>query len=726
MEPQRADAAAIKRAALPNANPSEFGMYNGRAIVEEAIRQIKSGSIQPSEITVLRPQTEEKRDLVLVTENSVVDGVDVSGGAVVGGAMNWLAGAELLAIPGIGIVVAAGPLFTALVAASTASGVQQRAVKRKRKSSLHERVSMEREQLEEREQQYALAFKGANDGLWDWNLKTGEIFLSSRWKEMLGFADHEVSNHIDAWFPLVHPEDLDGLKSSLNSHIQESTTQFQYEYRMLNKHGQFQWMLCRGRTVRDETGTAYRMAGAQTDITTRKNMELKLSHDVFHDSLTGLPNRALFMERLKHAVTRVGRREGLNVGVLFIDLDRFKVVNDSLGHSVGDQLLVEFARRVGACLRPGDTLARLGGDEFCVILEDVVNIDDANMVASRIQEQLKQPIKVKDNELFVTASMGIALSTPDYQTWEDLLRDADIAMYRAKTKGQSSLESFETGMHTQAKTLQHLESGLHHAVRSISATKSGLHRAVESKEFLLEYQPIVSLLTGRLTGFEALIRWQHPTRGRVLPNLFVPIAEETDLIVPITYWVLRDACAQMRQWQLRFPKIANLSVNVNLSAKSFSQSDLIPQISKILDETGLSGSSLKIEITERVIMKNAYATAEVLANLKSLGLQLCLDDFGTGYSSLSYLHSFPLDSVKIDRSFISKLSVQENKTKGIMRAIMSLARNLNMAVVAEGVETQEQLSELRGLNCDYAQGYFFSRPVDAVVIEKLIEMRKVW
>ncbi len=585
----------------------------------------------------------------------------------------------------------------------------------------------ERERLlREREQQYALAFKGSNDGLWDWNLITGEIFLSPRWKDMLGFPEHEINNHVDSRFQLVHPEDLNGLKAAIDVHIQERTAQFQHEYRMLNKDGSFQWVLSRGMTVRDDAGAAHRIVGSQMEITARKTMEIKLSHDVFHDSLTGLSNRALFKERLKHAMTRVGRREGMHVGVLFIDLDRFKIVNDSLGHSAGDQLLVEFAHRVAACLRPSDTLARLGGDEFCVILEDILSIDDASAVANRIQEQLKQPIAVKDNNLFVTASMGIALSAPNYHSWEDLLRDADIAMYRAKAKGQSCMEAFKADMHTHAKTKQNLESRLHLAVRSIAATASGLHRAVESEEFQLDYQPIISLRTGRLTGFEALIRWHHPKRGRVMPNLFIPIAEETELIVPITLWVLREACAQMRKWQLRFPKLSALSMNVNLSAKSFSQPDLIPQIAKILKETGLNGSSLEIEITERVIMKSSRATADVLAKFKSLGVQLCLDDFGTGYSSLSYLHSFPLDTVKIDRSFISNLSTQENKTKGIMRAIMTLARNLKMSVVAEGVETPEQLRELRGLNCDYAQGYLFSRPVEVAVIEKLIETTPVW
>ena len=612
------------------------------------------------------------------------------------------------------------------------AGTKKRGVKFKSRSQLHEqacngeRCCEPKRLLREREQQYALAFKGANDGLWDWNLKTGEIFLSSRWKEMLGFAGHEIDNHIDSWLPLVHPADLNGLKLAIVSHIEGNTAQFYYESRMLNKEGKFQWMLSRGMTVRDDAGEAYRMAGSQTDITARKIMELKLSHDVFHDSLTGLPNRALFMERLQHAMIRVGRREGMNIGVLFMDLDRFKIVNDSLGHSAGDQLLIEFARRVAVCLRPGDTLARLGGDEFCVILEEIASVDDANAVANRIQEQLKHPIRVKESDLFVTASMGIALSTPNYHNWEDLLRDADIAMYRAKSKGQAGLESFESGMHTQAITLQNLDSGLHHAVRYIQPTVSGLHHAVASNEFLLNYQPIISLMTGRLTGFEALIRWKHPTRGHVMPNQFIPIAEETELIVPITYWVLREACTQMRAWQLRFPKASSMSVNVNLSARSFSQPNLIPQIASILEETGLKASSLKIEITEGVIMKNSHATADVLAELKSLGLQLCLDDFGTGYSSLSYLHRFPLDTLKVDRSFVGKLSGKDNKTKSITRAIVNLAHNLNMTVVAEGVERTEQLAELRQLKCDFAQGYLFSRPVETEMIEKLIETKPVW
>jgi diguanylate cyclase (GGDEF)-like protein len=478
--------------------------------------------------------------------------------------------------------------------------------------------------------------------------------------------------------------------------------------------------------VRDSDGRPLRIVGTQNDITSRKTVELKLIHDVFHDPLTGLPNRLLLLERLKYALARAQRRQADGIGVLFMDLDRFKVINDSLGHSMGDQLLVELAKRLQRCIRPGDTLARFGGDEFCVLLEDVNGLQGANAVADRIHQKLQQAVVLNGNELFVTVSIGIALGSRDVRDSENLLRDADIAMYRAKSLGRARQEFYQPGMHTQAIRLQSLESGLHRAVRLLGpkpAESTRLTKAFEAGEFVLHYQPIVSLQHRVLAGVEALIRWDHKARGRVSPDDFIPLAEETGLIVPLTFWILREACRQMKDWRSRYPSMANAGVAVNISPNTFSQVSLVPEIAAILKETGLPGSGLKIEVTEAVLIRNSEAMSFVLSQLRALGVQLCLDDFGTGYSSLSYLHRFPLDVLKIDRSFISSLKPQENKSSGIVKTILSLARNLNMAVVAEGVETEQQLAELLALRCDYAQGYLFSKPVEPAEVEKLIGKR---
>ncbi|HEY3319267.1 MAG TPA: EAL domain-containing protein [Planctomycetota bacterium] len=587
------------------------------------------------------------------------------------------------------------------------------------------RIESER-QFRVTEERYALAARAGNEGLWDWNLRTGDIFFSPQWKSMLGFEEHEIGSDEDSWFQLVDPRDIDGLKTDIRHHLVGNKADIHCEYRVLNKHGETRWLLCCGQAVRDSDGRAIRLVGTQNDITNRKTVELKLIHDVFHDPLTGLPNRPLFMERLKCALNRLQRRQHDSIAVLFMDLDRFKVVNDSLGHSVGDQLLAAFAKRLQTCIRPCDTLARFGCDEFCVLMEDVNGLAGASALAERIHRELSRTVLVLQNEFFVTVSIGIALGSHDTPDSEHLLRNADIAMYRAKSMGRGRQEFYQSGMHTQAIKLQSLESGLHRAVRSLgpdSAEKCRLDRALAAKEFVLHYQPIVSLQSGELSGFEALIRWDHPASGRINPDDFIPLAEETGLIIPITFWVLREACRQMEDWRRRYPGMASASVNVNVSSRTFSQVSLVPEIATILKETGLPGSGLKIEVTESVLMENSEATGAVLSQLKNLGVKLCLDDFGTGYSSLSYLHRFPLDVVKIDRSFISGLKPQESRTGGIVKAIMALAHNLNMRVVAEGVETEQQLAELLALRCDCAQGYLFSKPAEPVAVEKLMGMR---
>lgn len=435
----------------------------------------------------------------------------------------------------------------------------------------------------------------------------------------------------------------------------------------------------------------------QAEVIERKIAEAKLIHDAFHDSLTDLPNRALFIERLGRVIERTKRLKNYFFAVLFLDLDRFKVVNDSLGHSLGDQLLIGFARRLEIYLRSIDTVARLGGDEFVILLDDIKDIKDATQIADRIQKELTLPFNLSGYEVFITTSIGIALSTTGYDQPEEILRDADTVMYRAKALGKARYEVFDKDMHARAVTLLQLENDL--------------RRALDRQELQVHYQPVVSLKTGRINGFEALVRWQHPQRGLVSPAEFVPIAEETGLIVPIGYWVLREACRQISAWQECYQVTSPLTISVNFSGKQFSQPDLIKQILQILQETALDGKSLKLEITESVLIENAESAAAMFLQLKSLGVQVDIDDFGTGYSSLSYLHRFPIDGLKIDRSFVSRMGVN-NENSEIVKTIMTMAHNLDMSVVAEGIETAEQLTQLRALQCEYGQGYFFSKPLN--------------
>ncbi|HEV3468035.1 MAG TPA: EAL domain-containing protein [Pyrinomonadaceae bacterium] len=439
------------------------------------------------------------------------------------------------------------------------------------------------------------------------------------------------------------------------------------------------------------------------DISRRKQMEEKLLHDAFHDALTGLPNRALFMDHLKLAVERAKRSEKRYLfAVLFLDLDRFKNINDSLGHTMGDQVLVATAARIEKCLRHLDTVARFGGDEFAVLLDGVEDANDTIRVAQRLQREMATPINVGGHEVFTTVSIGIALSTTGYERPEEVVRDADTAMYRAKAAGKSRYEIFDTGMHARAVALLRLETDL--------------RRAVEREEFVVHYQPIVSLADTAIQGFEALVRWRHPERGLVAPSEFIPVAEETGLIIPLGRWVLGEACRQMHRLQAASGAARPLSLSVNLSGKQFMQPDLIGQVKQILRETGFDPRRLHLEITESSVIENTETVTQMLLQLRALGVRLSMDDFGTGYSSLSYLHRFPIHTLKIDRSFVSGDGENE-----IVRTIIMLARNMGMDIVAEGVETREQLAYLRELKCEYGQGFLFSRPLDVAAACELLE-----
>ena len=449
----------------------------------------------------------------------------------------------------------------------------------------------------------------------------------------------------------------------------------------------------------------------EKEIAWRQRAEEQLLHNAFHDALTGLPNRALFMARLERAVAHNKRHENYLFAVLFLDLDRFKVINDSLGHLAGDKLLIGIACKLKICLRPMDTVARLGGDEFTILLEDIEDVNDAICVANRIQTQLKLPFNLSGQEVFTTASIGIALSETGGSAPENLLRDADIAMYRAKALGKARYELFNPDMHTQAVARLQLENDL--------------RRAFERQEFQIHYQPIVSLITGRITGFEALVRWQHPEHGLVLPEEFLAVVEETGLSVALDQLVLREACRQTRTWQEQISDNPHMSVSVNLCSQLFTQANLIEQILQILQETSLDASSLKLEITENAIMENGESAIAILSQLRSKGIKLYIDDFGTGYSSLGRLHHFPINVLKIDRSFVSRIGVDQGNLE-ITETIVTLAQKLGVDVIAEGVETAEQLIQLRSLKCEYGQGYFFSRPLDSLAAETLIRAQPQW
>jgi PAS domain S-box-containing protein len=495
------------------------------------------------------------------------------------------------------------------------------------------------------------------------------------------------------------------------------------EYRIRHKDGSWRILESTASAIRNAKGETTRLVIVNRDITERKRAEEMLAHSALHDGLTGLPNRALFLDRLQHAFARSERHaSSYKLAALFIDVDEFKVYNDSLGHAAGDELLIQVGQRLTSSLRgfdtisrqvaakdvevstAGDTLARLGGDEFAVLLDDIQDASDGIRVAERIQEMLKAPFQVNGQEIVISASIGIALRTASCAHPEDLLRDAEIAMYRAKRAGKACCEVFDTAMH----------SGAVHRLK----LETDLRKAVELGEFRVHYQPVVSLRSGKIIGFEALSRWQRAER-LVPPGEFIKVLDETGLILPVNRALLRESCELLRSWHARFPSDPPLTMSVNITPKQFAQPELASEIGLILEQTGLPASGLQLEITENIAMGDPERAGGVLAELKALGVRLSIDDFGTGYSSLSRLQRFPFDTLKIDRSFISNMD-QDVEGREIVRTIIMLAHNLGLTVVAEGTETEEQISQLKELGCELAQGYLFSRPADAEAMVGLL------
>jgi diguanylate cyclase (GGDEF)-like protein/PAS domain S-box-containing protein len=549
------------------------------------------------------------------------------------------------------------------------------------------------------------AFEHAAIGMAVLSAKGSLLWVNRSLCSFLGYAESELmSSSLKA---VTHEDDLMTALAGLKSMLRRRSDFLQMEVRHQRRGGEQVWALwnvARFQGARD--AETYLILQLQ-DITERKQSEEQLRHDAFHDPLTGLPNRALFADHVKLTIARAKRIASRRFAVLFCDLDRFKVINDSLGHVAGDQLLVEVARRLENCLRQGDTVARVGGDEFTILLDDLVGETEteAVAVAERIQKEVSAAIVLSGREVFTTMSIGVAAGATNYSDPEDILRDADTAMYRAKSLGKARHVVFDHSMHASAVNLLQIETDL--------------RKALERDQFHLLYQPIVSLDDFKLCGFEALVRWQHPERGLISPLDFIPIAEETGPIIQLGEWALHEACRQMREWQEKYPQASPFFMSVNLSAKQFNHTLLIAQVDNALRRTGLNPRQLKLEITEGAVMENIDTAAEMLRHLRDLGVQLAIDDFGTGYSSLSYLHRFPIDTLKIDRSFVTRMANNTENVE-IVRTIVMLAQVLGMDVVAEGVETREQLKLLRDLKCEYGQGYYFSRPSSPADAEKII------
>lgn len=562
--------------------------------------------------------------------------------------------------------------------------------------------------LKESEERYALAMRGAKDGLWDWNLNTGEVYYSARWKSMLGFEDVELGSTAEAWLDRVHPGDLLELKAQISDHREDRAREIHHEHRIRRKDGEYRWVLVRGIAERDPQGAPYRIVGSMSDISARKDLEENLARDALYDHLTRLPNRAFFNDLLHRTFAQAGRHENDTFALLYLDLDRFKVVNDSLGHAAGDQLLIEVARRLESSIRPGDVAARLGGDEFCVLLSEIHDSSDATRVARRIQEAMEPPVILDGREVFTSASIGIAVYEEGVTEEEHLLRHADSALYRAKSRGKSRFEIFDEEMHSRALALLQLETDI--------------RDAVENGQFRAVYQPVVRLEDQTVTGVEALLRWQHPKRGLVPNHEFMPLALETGLIVPIGNWMIEEACRQMATWARQFSNLSELKVSVNLAWKQLRQPKLVELVERALTKAQLAPDRLLLEVSEEDLMMDADRNIETIQRLKEMGVRVQIDDFGTGSSSLTYLNRFEVDTLKIDRSFVSSLGMTNDRA-AVVQAMITLARDMGIQVIAEGIETVEQSDQLKSYHCDRGQGYLFSRPLEASDTEKFLQSR---
>ena len=576
-----------------------------------------------------------------------------------------------------------------------------------------------RRELNERNQLFEVITENAADMIAVIDCAGNRLYNSPAYQKVLGYSSQELK--VTSSAEQIHPEDQQRVLEAAEK-ARLSGRGERLEYRMRHKDGSWRILESVATAIPNEEGQTERLVIVNRDITERKRAEETLAHNALHDALTNLPNRTLFLDRVRHALILSQRHTTYKFAVLFIDLDEFKIFNDSLGHAAGDALLIQIARRLNVSIRGIDTisrsgliqststvaseeiLARMGGDEFTVLLEEIRDCGDAIRVAERIQERLSIPFIVEGQEVVTTASIGIAFCATSYSNSEELVRDAEIAMYRAKREGKARCQVFDSAMHAFAVKRLRLETDL--------------RRALELGEFRVHYQPIVSLQSGKIVGFEALSRWERP-EGLLSPAHFIQIADETGIILPMNRLLLREACQQLRAWQSQFPCDPPLTISVNITPKEFAQPDFAAQMGTILGEVGIDPSSVDVEITETIAMADPQRSNLVLSELKTLGVHLSIDDFGTGYSSLSRLQGFPVDNLKIDRTFISKMDT-DSETNEIVRIIIMLAHNLGLKVVAEGAETAEQVSLLKQLKCELVQGYFFARPGDHAAAQALL------
>jgi diguanylate cyclase (GGDEF)-like protein/PAS domain S-box-containing protein len=561
------------------------------------------------------------------------------------------------------------------------------------------------------QERYELAVRAANDGIWDWDLKSDQIYFSPRWRTILGRPGSDrsaVVNGPAAWFDLVHPADIQRVRDAIAAHLGGRTPHMQSEHRMRHADGSWRWVMTRGLAIRAVDGTPTRMAGSLSDITDRRVAQLRLQHDALHDSLTGLPNRTLFVDRVNQFLQRARRDPAAGCAVLFLDLDRFKLVNDSLSHAVGDQLLIALAARLTSALRPGDTVARLGGDEFTVLLGDVTDAGEARVVVQRVLQSLEQVFSVDGNDLLVSASIGIAVSTSGLAS-ADLMRNADIAMYDAKRRGRGQCAVFDDSM--RLRVVDRL------------TRETEVRQVVECSLLGIHYQPIVDLSTGLIAGLEALARWPESWgEGETLaPNEFIPIAEETGMIGALGLQVLQRALQTLAGWRDEGLVAEDVCMSVNLSGRQLDDPGWAEQVRAAINHAELPPHALKLEITESTLMQEVQRAEQLFAQVTDSGVGLHLDDFGTGYSSLAALHRLPVDALKIDRSFVATIDELDATGEVLVRSTIALAHSLGLPVIAEGVESPEQLRHLRSLGCEYGQGYLFSRALDAEAMRVLLQ-----
>jgi len=573
---------------------------------------------------------------------------------------------------------------------------------------LFDRLRAAFEVQQECEERYERAARGASDGLWEWELGTGRTYFSERFCEMLGLTRAQLGPHIDEWLSRVHPDDLGDLRSAIDDHLQGKAPRLEHEHRLKCEGGSYLWVHVRGMASDGEAGRPSLLTGWTTDISARKSAEQDLRFHAFRDPLTGLANRSLFTDRLRQAILRCRERRGTRIAVLLIDLDRFKRVNDSLGHSAGDGLLLAVSERLRECVRAEDTVARLGGDEFALLLQDVAMVEDAVEVAGRVRKALLEPVLIKGRAVTSGCSIGIVVTNSVDMTPADIVRDADTAMYRAKDQGRGHWAIFDPSMRTRAVERLTLEGEL----------RNGLAHG----EFEIFYQPIVDG-AGGFAGFEALPRWRHPRLGLLLPGEFIQLAEETGLIMDLGDHVLNEACELGKRIETRVPG-GTWTVHVNLSPRQIQRPDIAARIDVILQTTGLDPARLCVEVTEDVILDEVPTGGALFEELRAKGIKLCMDDFGTGYSSLSYLHRFRVDFLKIETAFVHGAETREGGIQ-IVRSLVNLARNLSITAVAEGVETQRQWEILRGLGCPLAQGFFFAEPLSSADLEQWVRDRTV-